>query len=144
VVSWRSLAFQVHFTATAANVAFGWWSHDIGGHMEGIEDAELYVRWLQFGVFSPILRLHSTQNPFHERRPWGWDAQTFALARSAMQLRHALIPYLYSMAWQEHQGGPALLRPMYHLHPEAPEAYALSRPVCLRQRADRCAVHVPA
>ncbi|HNO73644.1 MAG TPA: glycoside hydrolase family 31 protein, partial [Accumulibacter sp.] len=105
VVSWHSLAFQVHFTATAANVAFGWWSHDIGGHMEGIEDAELYVRWLQFGVFSPILRLHSTQNPFHERRPWGWDAQTLALARSAMQLRHALIPYLYSIAWQEHQGG---------------------------------------
>ena len=124
VVSWRSLAFQVPFTATAANVAFGWWSHDIGGHMEGTEDAELYVRWLQFGVFSPILRLHSTQNPFHERRPWGWDAQTFALARSAMQLRHALIPYLYSMAWQEHQGGGALLRPMYHLHPDAPEAYA--------------------
>ncbi|MCC2866475.1 MAG: hypothetical protein LK562_01600, partial [Candidatus Accumulibacter phosphatis] len=104
VVSWHSLAFQVHFTATAANVAFGWWSHDIGGHMEGIEDAELYVRWLQFGVFSPILRLHSTQNPFHERRPWGWDTQTLALARSAMQLRHALIPYLYSIAWQEHQG----------------------------------------
>ena len=123
VVSWRSLAFQVHFTATAANVAFGWWSHDIGGHMEGIEDAELYVRWLQFGVFSPILRLHSTQNPFHERRPWGWDAQTLAVARSAMQLRHALIPYLYSIAWQEHQGGGALLRPMYHLYPEAPEAY---------------------
>ncbi len=123
VVSWRSLAFQVHFTATAANVAFGWWSHDIGGHMEGIEDAELYVRWLQFGVFSPILRLHSTQNPFHERRPWGWDTQTLALARSAMQLRHALIPYLYSIAWQEHQGGAALLRPMYHLYPQAPEAY---------------------
>ncbi|MCM8621035.1 MAG: DUF5110 domain-containing protein [Candidatus Accumulibacter sp.] len=123
VVSWRSLAFQVHFTATAANVAFGWWSHDIGGHMEGIEDAELYVRWLQFGVFSPILRLHSTQNPFHERRPWGWDTQTLALARSAMQLRHALIPYLYSIAWQEYQGGAALLRPMYHLYPQAPEAY---------------------
>jgi len=124
VVSWRSLAFQVHFTATAANVAFSWWSHDIGGHMDGIEDPELYARWLQFGVFSPILRLHSTQNPFHERRPWGWDAQTFAVARAAMQLRHAFIPYLYSMAWREHQGGSALLRPMYHLHPEAPSAYA--------------------
>jgi len=113
VVSWRSLDFQVHFTATAANVAFGWWSHDIGGHMDGIEDPELYARWLQFGVFSPILRLHSTQNPFHERRPWGWDAQTFAVARSAMQLRHAFIPYLYSMAWRDHQGGGTLLRPMY-------------------------------
>jgi alpha-glucosidase (family GH31 glycosyl hydrolase) len=47
-VSWNSLAFQPYFTATAANVGYGWWSHDIGGHHRGIEDPELYVRWLQF------------------------------------------------------------------------------------------------
>ena len=51
-------------------VGYGWWSHDIGGHMRGIEDQELYTRWVQFGAFSPILRLHSTNNPYHERRPW--------------------------------------------------------------------------
>ncbi len=124
VISWRSLAFQPYFTATAANVAASWWSHDIGGHMEGIEDAELYARWVQFGAFSPILRLHSTQNPFLERRPWGRDSETLRIVRNAMQLRHALIPYLYSMAWRDHDAGCPLVTPLYHHYPDDPQAYA--------------------
>ena len=123
IVSWESLQFQPYFTATAANVAYGWWSHDIGGHMGGIEEAELYLRWVQYGVFSPILRLHSTNNPYLERRPWGFDAVTTHHATRAMQLRHALIPYLYTAAWQNYAQGILPIRPMYHLHPEANDAY---------------------
>jgi alpha-glucosidase (family GH31 glycosyl hydrolase) len=123
VVSWESLAFQPFFTATAANVGYGWWSHDIGGHMGGIEDAELYARWVQFGVFSPILRLHSTKNLFHERRPWGYDAETLRVTRAALQLRHALIPYLYSMSWRNHISSVPMVRPMYHTYPAHEAAY---------------------
>jgi len=122
-VTWEALAFQPYFTATAANVGYSWWSHDIGGHMGGVEDRELYVRWVQFGVFSPIFRLHSTKNVFHDRRPWGWDAEVFHLTRDAMQLRHALIPYLYSMAWRNHTHGLPLVTPTYYSHPEADDAY---------------------
>jgi alpha-glucosidase (family GH31 glycosyl hydrolase) len=53
IVSWASLDFQPYFTATASNVGYGWWSHDIGGHMNGVRDDELATRWVQFGVFSP-------------------------------------------------------------------------------------------
>jgi len=123
IVSWNSLAFQPYFTATAANVGFGWWSHDIGGHWCGIEDPELYTRWVQFGVFSPIFRLHSTKNPYHERRPWGHDAEVFRITRAAMQLRHAMIPYLYSMAWRSTMQGCPLVLPMYSVYPEDEEAY---------------------
>ena len=122
-VDWPSLAFQPYQTATAANVGYGWWSHDIGGHMQGIEDAELYTRWVQFGVFSPIMRLHSTKNPYHERRPWGYDAETLRITREAMQLRHRLIPYLYTMAWRSHKQGQCLIRPLYHDYPQREEAY---------------------
>jgi alpha-glucosidase (family GH31 glycosyl hydrolase) len=122
-VSWAALAFQPHMTATAANVAYGWWSHDIGGHMFGLEDRELYTRWVQFGVFSPILRLHSTNNQYHERRPWGYDAEVTEVAGAAMRLRHALIPYLYSMAWRDHRDGLTLIESMYHEFPERDEAY---------------------
>lgn len=122
-VTWESLAFQPYFTATAANVGYGWWSHDIGGHMMGIEDAELYARWVQFGVFSPILRLHSTNVLFHERRPWGYDNHTFQIARQAMQLRHALIPYLYTLSWRNHAESIAPVRPMYHDYPDEEAAY---------------------
>jgi hypothetical protein len=123
VITWDSLAFQPYMTATAANVGYGWWSHDIGGHMNGIQEAELYTRWVQFGVFSPIFRLHSTKNPFLERRPWGYDAKTFRIVKGAMQLRHALIPYLYSMAWRNASQDIPLIRPMYYLYPEREEAY---------------------
>jgi alpha-glucosidase (family GH31 glycosyl hydrolase) len=123
VVSWESLAFQPYFTATAANVNYGWWSHDIGGHMRGIEDGELYTRWVQYGVFSPILRLHSTNNPFSERRPWGYDAEVFKVARAALQMRHAMIPYLYSMGWRYRSEAVAPIEPMYYAYPEREEAY---------------------
>jgi alpha-glucosidase (family GH31 glycosyl hydrolase) len=120
---WPSLAFQPYLTATAANVAFGWWSHDIGGHMQGIEDPELYTRWVQVGIFSPIMRLHSTNNPYHERRPWGYDANTLEATRAALQLRHALIPYLYTMAWRNNTRNRSLARPLYHDYPHEEEAY---------------------
>ena len=124
VISWDSLSFQPHFTSAAANVGYGWWSHDIGGHYGGSPAAELYARWVQYGIFSPILRLHSTRNPLLERRPFGWDAETFRITRRAMQLRHRLIPYLYTMAWRDHAEGEAPIRPMYHDHPEEKAAYA--------------------
>jgi hypothetical protein len=123
IVSWKSLAFQPYFTATAANVGYGWWSHDIGGHYHGIEDGELYTRWVQYGLLSPILRLHSTKNPYHERRPWGYDREVLHITRKAMQLRHALVPYLYSMAWRCHTEGRMPAEPMYYQHPKDEAAY---------------------
>ncbi len=124
VVTWASLAFQPYFTATASNVNYGWWSHDVGGHMRGIEDAELNARWVQLGVFLPVLRIHSTKNPYQDRRPWAYDAETFEVIRDALQLRHALIPYIYSMAWRFHRENVPPLLPMYYNYPEHEAAYA--------------------
>jgi len=121
--TWESLDFQPYFTATASNVAFGWWSHDIGGHMGGEREAELYLRWVQFGVFSPILRLHSTNEPIQERLPWGYDLETEKCARKALQLRHKLIPYIYTAAWENTNTGVPLILPMYYRNPNALEAY---------------------
>jgi len=123
VTSWASLAFQPYFTATAANVGYSWWSHDIGGHMGGIRDGELYARWVQYGVFSPILRMHSTSTFYHDRRPWAYDAEVFKVSQAALQLRYALIPYLYSMAWRNHVDARPLVLPMYYTHPELDAAY---------------------
>ena len=128
VINWDVLSFLPGFTSTAANVGYGWWSHDIGGHMGGIEDDELYTRWVQFGCFSPILRLHSTKNPFHERRPWGRTPSAAQAASNAMRLRHTLIPYLYSMAWRNHIEDIPLITPIYYSHPEQTNAYE-----CLQQ-----------
>jgi alpha-glucosidase (family GH31 glycosyl hydrolase) len=123
VVGWDALDFQPAFTAAAANVGYGWWSHDIGGHMGGIEEDELYARWTQFGVFSPILRLHCTNVLFHERRPWRRGPAAERAASQAMRLRHALIPYIYTMAWRNTTTALPLVTPMYYSHPGSPEAY---------------------
>lgn len=121
--TWESLQFQPYFTATAANVGYGWWSHDIGGHMGGVVDPELYLRWLQYGVFSPIFRLHSTKNPYLERLPWGFGKDIEAKSANAMRLRHSLIPYLYTAAWINYKDGVLPIRPMYHLYPDENDAY---------------------
>jgi len=68
--TWESLAYQPYFTATASNVLYGTWSHDIGGHQPGPIGAELYTRWIQFGAYSPILRTHTSKNREAERRVW--------------------------------------------------------------------------
>lgn len=116
-MNWRVLRFQPYFTVTAANCGYTWWSHDIGGHHFGEHSDELYVRWVQFGVFSPILRLHSTQNDLFGKEPWNyaWEAQT--LATEALRLRHKLIPYLYSMNARTHRTGRALCEPLYYTDP---------------------------
>lgn len=123
IVSWESLAFQPEMTATAANVAYGWWSHDIGGHCEGVEDPELYLRWVQFGIFSPIFRLHSTNNAFIDRRPWGFGKDILEDARTAMQLRHALLPFIYTANWVNAEQGEPLILPMYYSYPDEEAAY---------------------
>jgi alpha-glucosidase len=120
---WDSLAFQPWFTATAANVGYAYWSHDIGGHMPGAVDPELYTRWVQFGVFSPILRTHTTKNPDAERRIWAYPEPYSSVLRSAFQLREAMEPYLYTEARRTYDTGVAFLRPLYYDWPEDDAAY---------------------
>ena len=120
---WDSLAFQPWFTATAANVGYAYWSHDIGGHMPGAVDPELYTRWVQFGAFSPILRTHTTKNPDAERRIWAYPEPYSSVMRSAFQLREAMEPYLYTEAHRTYDTGVAFFRPLYYDWPEDDAAY---------------------
>jgi len=120
---WDSLAFQPWFTATAANVGYAYWSHDIGGHMPGSVDPELFTRWVQFGAFSPILRTHTTKNPESERRIWAYPEPYSSVLRSTFQLRLALEPYLYTEARRTYDTGVAFLRPLYYDSPEEAAAY---------------------
>jgi hypothetical protein len=121
---WSALQFQLYFTATASNVAYGWWSHDIGGHMGGATEPELYARWVQFGALSPCLRLHATKDPRAERRPWKYPQQAYHAAKAAFQWRYQLVPYVYTMARVASETSIPLCRPMYYDYPEEEAAYA--------------------
>ena len=126
VITWDSLAFQPQFTATASNIGYGWWSHDIGGHMFGYRDEELEVRWYQLGAFSPINRLHSTDSPFNGKEPWNFHGDAERAMTSALRLRHAMIPYLYTMNRRAAFDNEPLVQPLYWDYPEIEAAYKLT------------------
>ncbi len=121
--TWATLAFQPYFTATASNIGYTWWSHDIGGHHFGERDDELYLRWVQFGVFSPIMRLHSTSNEFMGKEPWKYRADVEFFASQSLRFRHRLIPYIYTMNRRCAENGTPLIRPMYYAYPTDERAY---------------------
>lgn len=124
-ISWKSLALQPAFTARSANVGYGYWSHDIGGHYAGTYDEELFVRWVQFGVFSPILRLHSSKNDFSSKEPWVCGLQNELIISDYLRLRHQLLPYLYTAMMRNSQHGEAICTPLYYKYPEYLEAYKM-------------------
>ena len=123
VTTWESLDFQPYFTANASNVGYGWWSHDIGGHMLGYRDDELQVRWLQLGVLSPINRLHSTKDIFAGKEPWNLRQDCAEIYIEWLRFRHKLFPYLYTMNYCNHNELRPLILPMYYYYPECDDAY---------------------
>lgn len=124
--TWPMLAYLPYFTATASNVNYGWWGHDIGGHMfhktQKATDPELYTRWLQYGVFTPIFKTHSTKDPRIERCIWCFPDHMF-LMRDAIRLRYTLAPYIYNAARENYDTGVGMCRPMYYDYPESDKAY---------------------
>ncbi len=132
--TWRSLSYQPGFTATAANVLYGCWSHDIGGHMPGTIEPELFVRWMQFGAYSPILRTHTCKNETAERRLWQYPAPFDSLLLASVQQRYERIPYLYSEWKHGCQNGLSAIRPLYHDHPREDEAYRQRQAYCFGQQ----------
>lgn len=122
-MDWEFLDYMPYFTATASNVGYGWWSHDIGGHHRGVRDDELYLRWLQFGVFSPINRIHCCPADVTSKEPWTLGETARAAAEKWFRFRHKLVPYLYSGAWKNHLEGTPLICPMYYRWPEENAAY---------------------
>ena len=124
-ISWRVLDFQPYFTANAANCAYTWWSHDIGGHHMGGRDDELYLRWIEFGVFSPILRLHSTSSQLLGKEPWKYRKDVCSSAEDWLRFRHRLIPYIYTMDYRNHKDCIAICEPMYYSYPDCEEAFSV-------------------
>ncbi|HKL94689.1 MAG TPA: TIM-barrel domain-containing protein [Clostridia bacterium] len=114
ITAWSSLKFQPYMTSTASNVGYTWWSHDIGGHQLGNGDDELYLRWLEWGVFSPINRLHSSRGAFYGKETWLHRRDVEEYAENFMRLRHRMLPYLYTANVMTATKGEPLISPMYY------------------------------
>lgn len=118
--TWDTLAYEVRFTASEAAAGLSNVTHDIGGfHGNHIPD-DLYARWVQFGTFQPVDRLHSDHG---DRLPWDYPGAAQASAQRFLRLREALVPYTYTMARQANQTGLPIVRPMYLEYPTYDAAY---------------------
>lgn len=117
-VSWETLRAIPFHNSNAANMGVSWWCHDIGGYYKGIEDAELYTRFVQLGVFSPIMKFGADQGKYYKREPWRWGIETYAIVKDYLRFRHRLIPYLYSEAYKYTEQGVPIIQPLYYKFPE--------------------------
>ena len=118
IVSWDTLKTIPMFNTSASNMGVSWWAHDIGGYYKGIEDSELYIRFLELAVFSPIVKFGTESGKYYKREPWKWDVKTLEIAKDYLQLRHRLIPYLYAEAYKYYKYGMPIVQPLYYKKPE--------------------------
>ena len=118
VVSWDTLNYLPSFNSSASNIGLSWWSHDVGGFKEGVEDSELYMRYVQFSCYSPIFRFAAKRGPYYKREPWLWDVKTFNIVKDYCSLRQRLIPYIYTEGYRYSDTGLPLIQPLYYLYPE--------------------------
>ena len=117
-VSWDTLKNLPMYNNSAANLGITWHAHAIGGFYGGAEDDELYLRYIQFGVFSPIFILAGEAGKFYKREPWKWNSLKLSVIREYMQLRNKLIPYIYNEGYIYHKYGVPLIQPLYYKYPK--------------------------
>ncbi|RZU50742.1 uncharacterized protein DUF5110 [Krasilnikovia cinnamomea] len=133
ISNWETLAYEVGYTpGESAATGLAAVSHDIGGHTFGLQEPgsepgstklpdDLYARWVQFGTFQPVDRLHSNHS---DRLPWQYGPAAKASAVKFLRLREQLMPYTYSAAAEANRTGLPITRPMYLAYPDQQEAYA--------------------
>ncbi|WP_306742340.1 TIM-barrel domain-containing protein [Marinifilum sp. D714] len=109
--SWDGLKPQTEISLQMGLQGISYMHSDLGGFAGANLDDELYTRWLQYGVFQPIFRPHAQEDVASE--PVFREPTTKALAKKSIELRYKLMPYIYTMAFENHQTGLPLMRPLF-------------------------------
>jgi len=124
--SWEGLRSQIELSLTMGLSGLAYTHSDLGGFAGGEAfNKELYIRWLQYGVFQPIYRPHGQDHIAPE--PVFHDAETLKLARQSIKLRYQLLPYLYTLAYQNTTTGMPLMRPMFFEQPNNIKLYNMTQ-----------------
>ena len=125
-----SMAETLRGGLSLADSGFAFWSHDIGG-FEDDGSADLYKRWVAFGLLSSHSRLHGSGS---YRVPWNYDEEACQVLKFFTELKAKLMPYLYELAIQAHEKGIPLMRPMHMEFPSDPACGYLDQQYMLGDR----------
>lgn len=120
VVGWDALKEMPTFISSGANMGISFISQDVGGYFKGIEENELYERFVQLGTYSPILKFGSDESKYYKKEPWRYNIKSYSIVKQYLQQRYKLIPYLYSESYRYHKNGINLVKPLYY---DVPEMY---------------------
>lgn len=118
-----TMADQRLFMLSSITLGVSWWGMDIGGFQSTPNPAN-YYRWIQFGAFVPVFRVHGSYS--QEREPWYYGAEAESIATKYIRLRYRLMPYIYSAAWENHLTGVSIARPLVFDYPEDPAVENIS------------------
>jgi len=122
--SWGGLKSQPEIALQMGMQGLAYMHSDLGGFAGDVQDDQLYVRWLQYGVFQPVYRPHAQEAVASE--PVFKEPKTKALAKKAIELRYKLLPYNYTLAFENNQTGAPLMRPLFFEEPENLESYEVA------------------
>lgn len=125
--TWNTLQMEAQLSQDEASIGMAYISDDIGGFLGSYDrhaniPDDLYLRWLGFGVFQPIMREHSNSGQ-NARLPWEYDSSARIAGDKFLQLRSRLVPYLYTTAADAARSGLPMTRPLYLSYPNAAESY---------------------
>lgn len=114
IVNWETLNVLPLYTMSASNVGVSFVAHAIGGYHGGVEQEELFMRYIQFGTFSPFMILSSDEGKYYKREPWKWNSLILSVIKEYMQLRNKLIPYIYTESYNYYKKCIPLVQPLYY------------------------------
>jgi alpha-glucosidase len=120
--SWETLRWNIRMGLGLALSGVSNAGHDIGGFAGPAPDPELFLRWVEAGVFMPRFSIHSWNEDGSANEPWMHAAVT-PIVRDLIRLRYRLIPYLYHLAWRHHRDFDPIARPTFAEFPDDPAAY---------------------
>ena len=125
---WNQFANQIPVGLSAGLGIIPFWTSDISGYCGDIKDydalSELYVRWMQFGIFNPLSRAHHEGGNAVE--PWVFGTQVENITRTAIELKYKLFPYIYTYAREAHDTGMPLMRALFLEYPNDSETFDLN------------------
>ncbi len=116
----------------------GYWTHCMGG-FEHNADPELYIRWCQFGMMSPIAMVFGMDHPGY-KEPWNYGDTALRIFKKYDSLRYSMLPYLYTYAWRQYKEGVPMMRALVMHYQDDPNVYNITDQYMLGEELMVCPV----